>query len=196
MIQDPARFALAICKLDEANAQDPNRVIVDGQERPKELLYSEHMTAWLARLAPDASEAVRLAARGQHLRRWEIPRADYPEGRRGYLQWRTRLYAFHAECAAGILREAGYDEATVARVGDLLRKHGLRTDPEMQLLEDVICVVFLDHYFSDFARRHPAEKTVEILRKTWSKMSARGREAAGGLDLPAADRLLVERALS
>jgi hypothetical protein len=184
----PDRFASAMRLIDEANARDP--------QHPKEFLYSEQMTAWLERLAPDAPEALRLAARCQHIRRWEIPRTDFPEGRHGYLRWRTRLYGFHAECAAEILRQAGYDEPTVARVGELLRKQGLTTDPEMQLLEDVACLVFLESYFADFARKHDEGKMIEIVRKTWGKMSERARELALGLPLAAEDRALIEKALT
>jgi len=128
--------------------------------------------------------------------RWSIPREDYPKDRAGYLKWRTTLYDFHAEKAAEILRNVGYDDATIARVRSLIRKEKLKADPEMQLLEDVICLVFLENYFAEFAADHDEEKLVRILRRTWAKMSPRGHAAALKLELPERERKLIERALS
>ena len=116
--------------------------------------------------------------------------------RAGYYQWRTRLGAFHAEVAGQILREVGYEDTVISRVQSLLRKERLKQDPETQLLEDVICLVFLEHYFAEFARGHDEAKLLTILRRTWAKMSERGREAALKLEMPAAARTLVENALS
>ena len=178
---DSARFARAIACFDAANGEDPNRESDGGGVRPKELLYAERMTAMLARFAPQASEPLRLAARCQHIRRWKIPRADYPMTRVGYQQWRVRLRDFHAELAGAILRDAGYDDATIARVGSLIRKEALKTDAEAQALEDVVDLVFLESYLADFVAEHPGydeAKFVDILKKTGRKMSARGREAA------------------
>jgi len=191
-----SRFQEAIARFDVANAEDPNRETWQGRESPRELLYAQRMTEWLERLAPDASEALRLAARSQHIRRWTIPRADYPEGRKGYHQWRTTLAGFHAEEAGGILRDVGYGEETVARVQSLLRKEKLRSDPEAQLLEDVICLVFLEHYFLDFSKGHGEEKVIDILRRTWRKMSPRGQKAALEMELPAEASALVQKALA
>ena len=191
---DP-RFAAAIARFDAANARDPNLTIVDGRPQPKELVYARRMTAWLERLEPDAPEPVRLAARSQHLMRWSIPRDAYPMDRPGYLKWRTTLYDFHAEKAGEILRDVGYDDATIARVQSLVRKQGIKTDPQMQLLEDVICLVFLENYFAEFAADRDEEKLIRILRRTWAKMSPRGHEAALGLPLGARERSLIERAL-
>jgi hypothetical protein len=184
-----ARLERAIARFDAANAADPNREAVgDGIERPKELVYAERMTAMLARYAPEAPEVVRLAARCQHIERWKIPRADYPMDRIGYLQWRKRLNKFHGEVAGGILREVGYDEATIARVARLLMKEGLKSDADAQILEDVVDLVFLEHYLADFVAKHgqyDAAKFTDILAKTAKKMSARGREAALALiELP------------
>lgn len=181
---DAARFDRSIARFDAANAADPNLEGVDGRERPKELVYAERMTEMLARFAPDAPEVVRLAARCQHIQRWKIPRDAYPMDRIGYLQWRKRLNKFHGEIAGGILREAGYDEATVARVARLLMKEGLKSDAEAQTLEDVVDLVFLEHYLADFVSKHgqyDAAKFTDILAKTAKKMSARGREAAVAL---------------
>ena len=193
---DAARFRAALARFDAANAEDPNREEVAGAQQPRELVYAQRMTETLARFALDASEAVRLAARCQHIRRWTAPRDTYPDGRDGYRRWRTDLARFHADTAGAILREVGYGDDTVARVGALLRKERLKADPEVQLLEDVACLVFMEHYLPAFARQHDAEKLAGILRKTWRKMSARGQAAALKLDLEPGLRELVARAVS
>jgi hypothetical protein len=197
MTTDPARFARAIDRIDAANAQDPNRALFDGREYPAELLYSMRLTEWLGRLVPDASEALRLAVRCQHLRRWAIPRSQYPATRAGYLQWRSMLARFHADEAGAILRDVGYDDATVGRVQSLVRKERFKADAEAQALEDAACLVFLEIEYVDFARRHDDEKVVQILAKTWKKMSDRGRQAVVQLapSLPERERGLVERAV-
>jgi hypothetical protein len=196
MIVDHERFARAVDGFDAANGEDPNGEPVDGVLRPKELLYAERMTAMLARFAPDASEVVRLAARCQHIQRWKIPRADYPLTRVGYHQWRLRLRDFHADLAATILREAGYDDATIARVRSLIRKEALKTDPEAQALEDVVDLTFLESYLADFVAKHVGydeAKFVDILKKTAKKMSPRGRAAVLTLISPPAALLPVIR---
>jgi len=178
---DAGRFARAIAGFDAANAADPRRETIGGVDRPKELVYAERMSAMLERFAPDAPEVVRLAARCQHIQRWQVPRAEFPMDRIGYLQWRKRLNKLHGTIAGQILRDAGYDEATVARVARLLMKEGLKSDAEAQLLEDVVDLVFLEHYLAEFVAHHgqyDAEKFADILAKTAKKMSARGREAA------------------
>jgi len=177
------RFAQAIARFDAVNAEDPRRDRVEGELHPRELLYARRMSEALERFEPEASEALRLAARAQHIQRWILPRAEYPEGRAGYKRWRTRLMGHHAEVAGGILREVGYGEELVDRVASLLRKQGLKRDPEVQTLEDVVCLVFLEHYFDAFALEHEDGKLVEILGKTWMKMSERGRAAALELEL-------------
>lgn len=187
------RFARAMSAIDAANAADPNRIGEGG--RPKELVYAEQMTRCLAELAPDASEALRLAVRAQHIRRWEIPRDRYPMDRIGYLKWRTDLKNLHAKLAGEILVEAGYDDVTVGRVQSLVRKERLKQDAESQALEDVACLVFLENYFAEFARQHDPEKVVDIVRKTWKKMSPNGRAAALNLAMPDAAAALVHRAL-
>ncbi len=190
------RFRRAVERFDAANGEDPNRELADGVEQPKELVYARRMTARLDRFRPDAPEAVRLAARCQHIRRWTIPRTDYPAGREGYRRWRTELARFHADTAAAILHDVGYGDEVVARVGSLLRKERLKADPDVQLLEDVICLVFVEHYLAGFAPKHDEETLAGVLRKTWRKMSEDGRRAALALDLPAALRSLVERAVA
>ncbi len=175
------RFDAAIAQFDAANAEDPNREAVDGRVRPKELVYADRMTAMLARIDPHASEALRLAARCQHIERWKIPRTDYPMTRAGYQQWRTRLRDFHADRSGAILREAGYDEATIGRVRALIRKEALKTDAQAQALEDVVALVFLESYLEDFVAKHAGydeAKFIDILRKTSRKMSEQGRAAA------------------
>lgn len=200
MIADRQRFERALARFDTANAEDPNRESADGRERPKESLYAERMTAMLERFAPDASEVLRLAARCQHIQRWKIPRAEYPMDRIGYLQWRKRLNKLHAQLAGDILRDVGYDEATVARVGSLLKKETLKSDPEVQALEDVVDLVFLESYLAGFVAAHGQydnAKFLDILRKTAKKMSARGRDAALTLiDVPAALLPAVRTAMS
>jgi len=181
------RFTRAIARFDAANAEDPNVETVDGRPRPKELLYAERLTAMLGRYAPEASGTLRLAARCQHIQRWRIPRADYPMTRVGYQQWRVRLRDFHAELSGAILRDVGYDDATIARVGSLIRKEALKTDAEAQTLEDVVDLVFLESYLADFVAGHSGydeAKFVDILKKTGRKMSARGRESALTLIAP------------
>lgn len=193
---DITKFNAAIAKIDEANAADPNRELFEGRDIAKELLYSKRMTQWLARLAPDASEALRLAAYGQHICRWTIARASYPMDRVGYLQWRNDCKRMHAEKLGVILREVGYDDATIGRVQSVVRKERLKHDPETQILEDVICLVFLENYFAEFSQEHDEAKLIDIVRKTWKKMSPQGHEAALKLPLSNQCRLIVEKALA
>ena len=196
MSENPERFEDALRFIDEANSQDPNTEHFEGEDYPKELLYSMRMTKWLEAIDPQASEALRLAVRSQHIRRWEIPRSVYPLDRKGYHQWRIRLYDYHGEKAAEILKKVGYDEETIARVRKMLKKQGLKSNPETQTLEDVACLVFLESYFWDFSRLHDEEKIIGILRKTWAKMSPRGQEAARELSLNAGAEALLNKALT
>ncbi len=196
MSTDPDRFAAAVAAIDAANSLDPNAVPGDdGRPVPSELLYGQRMSRWLDTLYPDAPEPLRLAARAQHLRRWEVPRDTYPMDRAGYHRWRTGLYTFHADAAAAILRDVGYDDETVARVRFLIRKERLKADPDTQALEDTICLVFLENYFAGFAPKHEADKVIVILRRTWAKMSPVGHAAALKLPLSAEAAALVGRAL-
>src|SRR5215470_16063993 len=168
------RFDRAIARFDAANAEDPNHELFGGREHPKALVYAERVTAMLARFAPDASEALRLAARCQHLQRWKIPRGEYPMTRAGYHQWRNRLRDFHADLAGAILADSGYDDATIARVASLIRKEALKTDGEAQALEDVVALVFLESYLAEFVVEHDEydeSKLIDILTKTARKMS-------------------------
>ena len=188
---DPQIFERAIALFDAANAADPNKEIVEGTEKPKELVYGQRMSEMLDRYAPDASEAVKLAVRAQHIERWKVPRGKYPMDRTGYLQWRTGLYKYHAETAGRLMKEAGYDDETIARVQSAVGKKGIKVNPETQLLEDVVDLVFIEHYMLGFASQHPEydeEKWIGIIRKTWQKMSAEAREFAlsGRIKLPEA----------
>jgi hypothetical protein len=193
MLDAGNRYESAIMAFDEANRHDPNRVPDQGTDRPAELVYAERMTRCLESYAPNAPEAVRLAARSQHICRWTIPRLEFPMDRKGYHQWRKRLASFHAEKAGKIMEETGYDSAAIENVQDLLKKNRLGTDPDAQLLEDVICLVFLEFYLDDFSRKHEEEKLVGILGKTWAKMSAQARQQALDIDLSPECRRLVER---
>ena len=188
-MSDP-RLARAIERIDAANREDPT-----GEAET----YGRRMTDWLERLAPDASDALRIAARAQHIRRWQIPRAEYPRTRAGYLKWRSALYDFHADQAEAILRGVGFgdDDDTIPRVRKMLRKKGMRDDSEVQTLEDVACLVFLEHYFAPFVAEndYDDEKLAGIVHKTWRKMSARAHEAALGVDLPERERAIVAMAL-
>lgn len=180
----PDRLAVVFARIDAANAEDPTPVAVDGASRPHALVYGEWMSACLDRLAPEASELLRIAVRAQHLRRFDIPRADYPMDKPGYFAWRNAQKARHAELVGGYMREAGYDAAAIERVGGIVRKERLKRDDEVQTLEDCACLVFLEHEFAPFADGHPDDKVVDIVAKTWPKMSDRGRAAAVEL-LPA-----------
>lgn len=190
------RLASALAAIDAANADDPNTIVVGGVERPKELAHAELMTAWVRRLDPDCSEEQLLAARAHHLRRWTVPRASYPEGRAGYLRWRTALKKQHAEEVGAILRSAGYDEAVAERVGSIIRKQGLGHDDAVQTHEDALCLVFLETQFDELADRLGDDKTIDILRKTAAKMSPQGLAAAQALTFSPAAADLLTRALA
>ena len=180
------RFDAVIAAIDDANARDPRTVDIDGGAVPVELLYGRRMSAALAAMTPDASELLQIAVRGQHIERWTSPRTSYPPGRAGYLKWRSDLKDFHADRLGEIMAAAGYASEEAARVGVLVRKERLRTEPEAQTLEDVACIVFLAHYLDEFLGKTDADdaKLAGILAKTWKKMSAHGHAHAGKLDLP------------
>jgi hypothetical protein len=192
------RLARATAAIDAANAGDPHRILVAGTERPYAVFYGERMSAWLDRLVPDASDALRLAVRGQHVRRFDIPRADYPMDKPGYHAWRNRLKDHHAAIVAAAMVDAGYDEATIARARSIVRKERLKRDPEAQALEDCACLVFLENEFVPFAEKHEDAKIVEIVAKTWVKMSPEGHALALGLVPALPERLqrLVHEAVA
>ncbi|TXF90897.1 DUF4202 domain-containing protein [Neolewinella aurantiaca] len=195
-MKEPSKLSEAFAAIDEANAADPRTTEVDGVLKPYELVYGQRMSATLTSFAPAASPELQLAARAQHLERWAIPRSDYPMDRIGYLTWRNDQKKRHASRAAEILTPLGFSEETIARVQFLLQKKRLKQDPETQQLEDVICLVFLEHYAAGFAAQHPEEKVIDILQKTWSKMSPDGQQAALKLPLAPGVLSLVQKALS
>jgi len=190
------KFKNAIRLFDEANAKDPNSEILEGKAYPKELIYSIRMSDKLNDFNINASEDVKLAARCQHICRWEIPRDTFEMNRNGYLAWRRQLAIFHAEKASEILELVGYDQQTIKNVSFLLQKKQLKRNVETQLLEDVICLVFLEYYFENFSEKYSNEKLMDIIRKTWAKMSDKGHEFALALDLSTHSKELISRALS
>jgi hypothetical protein len=196
-MSDKERFQKAISLIDKANLEDPNKEELDSKQYPKELIYSNRMTSWLDKLDSEASEQLQIAARAQHIERWKIPRDKYPLDRDGYKNWRKELMDFHAVRAGNIMTEAGYDESSISRVKSLIKKERFKTDPESQMLEDVVCLVFLENYFSDFSSEHKddKEKINRIIKKTWNKMSDKGRELALEIELPAEAKSLISRAL-
>lgn len=183
-------------KIDQANKADPNLELVEDIEVPAALLYGTRMSSMLERFAPDASQVVQIAARAQHIKRWAIPRSDYPLGKKGYYDWRQELGRKHAEWTGEILAELGADQELIERVGSLLRKEKLKKDPECQQLEDVICLVFLAHYAEAFAAQHEEAKVIDILQKTWRKMSEAGHQYALSQTYPEGVQALVGKALA
>lgn len=195
------RFEQAVALIDAANAEDPNEASISGEKYPKELLYSHRMSDMLERYAPDADDAVKLAVRAQHIQRWKSPRDAFPMDRKGYHKWRSELYNFHAETAAGLLIQAGYPEEVVERVRKAVGKKETKTNPDTQLVEDVAALVFIEHYMLDFAEKHPEydeEKWIRIILRTWNKMSEPGQKFAlsGALKLPETLVPLIQKAIS
>jgi hypothetical protein len=190
------RFEAALCLFDEQNARDPNIENVDGQLSPRELLYARWLTDWVLRLQPEASEPLRLAARCQHLCRWEIPRSAYPLDKPGYLRWRADLKKFHAEKSGAILRRVGYDEATIQRVQDLNLKKNFPTDPEVCVMEDALCLVFLERQFAELAARSDDDKMINALQKSWKKMTRAAHAEALKLNYGPREKALIEKALA
>ena len=197
MIQDQERFNQAIALFDAANAEDPNQ----DEGQPKELLYGRRMSEMIGRFAPDASEAAQLAVRAQHIRRWKVPRNTYPMDKEGYHAWRTGLYTFQADTAGELMRQVGYDDAMIERVKKAVGKRGIKSNPETQLLEDIADLVFIEHYMLAFAQSKPdydEAKWLEIIRKTWQKMSKNAQAFAlsGKIRLPEPLVPLITKAIS
>lgn len=190
------RFEDALERFGASHHEDPRSIEVDGMQVPWSSYYHARLLHWVLELDGAASIPLRLAAACQHVRRWEVPRSDYDEGRRGYRSWRRDLAQMHAGIAREVLEEVGYDQETIGRVDQLIRKLGLGRDPEVQLFEDAICMVFFENEFVDLASKHDDEKMVDILRRTWAKMSQTGHERARALasDLPERERGLLETA--
>jgi hypothetical protein len=191
-----SRFRRAVSGFDAVSAADPERTrTVDG-DRPRELVQAERLEAWVLKLEPDAGEALRLAARCQHVGRYLVPRSTYPEGRIGYLRWRSDLAKAHAARASETLRSAGYDEDTIERVRSINMKLGIRLNADVQTMEDALCLSFLEHEYAEFSKKHDDRKLIEIIVKTWRKMSPRARELALTLPLSGRPAELVKRALA
>jgi hypothetical protein len=189
------RFQEAIARFAAENAKDPQSELVAGDRVPRELLYSRRLADWVLKLEPNASEPLQLAAHCQHIRRWEIPRSDFPADKVGYHRWRTKLKAFHAGIAGKILRECGYDDAMIARVQELNQKTKFPADSDSRTLEDALCLVFLEFQLDEFAQRTERDKVVNALRKSWGKMTEQGRQAALALSLSEYAGGLVTEAL-
>jgi hypothetical protein len=194
--RDTQKFAAALRRFDEENSRDPNFEIANCVSHPRELLYAQRLTGWVLRLAPEAPEALRLAARCQHLCRWESPRDSYPMTRAGYLKWRADLKKFHAEKSGLILREIGYDEATIRRVQDLNLKKNFPADPETRTLEDALCLVFLEFQLADLAAKSDDDKMINALQKSWGKMTEAARAEALKLNYGEREKTLLHRALN
>jgi len=178
---EQTRFNDTIASFDALNAQDPNLMTVDGKKQPKELIYAQRLSEMLDRYAPEASAVLKLATRAQHIQRWVSPRSDYPMSKPGYMQWRGNLKNHHAEVASKVMQAHGYDADTIQQVASLLKKENLRSNADMQTLEDVIVLAFLEHDLDAFVQKYsdyPEEKFLTILRKSYMKMSEKGKAAA------------------
>jgi hypothetical protein len=189
-------FETALRRFDEENARDPNTDIIDGVAQPRELVYARRLYDWVLKLAPNASQELLLAARSQHICRWMIPRNQYPMDRVGYLKWRNDLKQFHAKKSGEILRELGFPETTIARVQALNLKKDFPRDPETRVLEDALCLVFLEHQFADLAARTAEDKIINAVQKTWKKMTPAAREHALRLPYGPREKALLDRALA
>ena len=201
MSQQQSVFDKSMALIDAANSEDPNRETADGKDWPKELLYSHRMSDMLQRYAPDADEAMRLAIRAQHIQRWKSRRDAYPMDRIGYLQWRKDLYKIQAQTAADLLAQAGYGDDVISRVRQAVAKQRIKENPDTQLLEDVTGLVFIEHYMQAFADKHPEyaeEKWLDIIRKTWKKMSGPAQQFAlsGSIKLPEPLVPLIQKAVA
>ena len=195
MIDNLTRVEATIKAIDMANSEDPNLILHEGKSMAGELLYSQRMTETLFKYNQNPPEALQLAARGQHVKRWTIPRNEYPMDRKGYLQWRTKLKLMHANLVEKIMSDNGYETGIINQVKLLINKNKLKTDPPSQQLEDVVCLVFLKYYFSDFLQKHEEEKIISILQKTWGKMTEKGRSMAMEVEFEGKGKELIEKAL-
>ncbi len=196
-----SKYNRAVELIDSANQQDPNQESDGGKNQPKELLYGHRMADMLERFAPDTDELMKLAIRAQHIQRWKSPRDAYPMDRKGYHQWRTGLYKFHADTASDLLLIAGYSEEDVERARQAIGKKSLKSSSDTQLVEDVAALVFIEYYMTGFVNRHPEydeEKWIDIILRTWKKMSEKGQQFAlsGAVKLPEALVPLITKAIS
>jgi len=192
----PTRFEVALALIDKKNSEDPNFYETNGLRFSKELVYGQRMTQKLLQFEPNASRALQIAARAQHICRWKIDRKEYPMDRVGYLKWREALKKMHADITSDILKEVGYDDDFIERVSLIIRKKFINKNEESQIIEDVICLVFLDYYFEEFATKHADEKVIDILQKTWKKMSEKGHAEALRINFSERCSSLVKKALA
>ncbi|MCP4186553.1 MAG: DUF4202 domain-containing protein [Gammaproteobacteria bacterium] len=201
MPQKLSSYETALSLIDTANNADPNLVSADGRDWPRELLYSERMSDMLQRYKPDADDTMKLAIRAQHIERWKSPRSDYPMDRIGYLKWRKDLYKIQANAAAALLQQAGYNSAEVERARNAVAKKNIKGNPDTQLLEDVTDLCFMEYYLLDFVGKHPdysEEKWIEIIQKTWNKMSGNAHSfvLTGKVKLPESLTVIILKAVS
>lgn len=173
-----SRLQICLEKIDIENKKDPNHEVINGLDEPREFVYSLRMSEWLNKLVAQPDEILQISARGQHILRWTNPRANYPEGRSGYLKWRTELYKFHSQKVGKIMEESGYLKDEVEKVKKILQKKDLKNDSDVQTIEDVACLVFLNYYLDDMIQKTPQEKILDILQKTWNKMSHKAQSLA------------------
>jgi len=189
------KLTQAYALFDQYNRQSPEQIRVGDQDYPAAYYYALALHNWILKLSPEASEALLLASRCQHIGRWEIARNSYPEGRVGYLKWRSDLGKYHAQKAAEILRSIAYDDASIQRVKDIVQKKRLKTDPEVQVMEDALCLVFLENQFLALIEKHPEEKIIDIVRKTWAKMSEKGQDFALTISYSTQEADMLKKAL-
>lgn len=200
-MSNQAMYDKTVALIDAANSEDPNKDSdTSGKEWPKELLYSHRMAEMLERYTPDADDVMKIAIRAQHIQRWKSPRSDYPMDRTGYLKWRTDLYKFHADTTGELMAQAGYDEASIERMKKAVGKKSIKSNPDTQLLEDVVDLVFIEHYMLAFASKHPEydeAKWIDIIKKTWNKMSEKAQQyaLAGNIQLPEPLIPLIQKAV-
>ncbi len=195
------KYEKAVELIDAANKEDPNQEMDGDKSQPKEFLYGRRMSDMLERFAPETDDIMKLAIRAQHIQRWKSPRDAYPMDRKGYHQWRTSLYEFHAQTAGELLLEAGYSEEEVERAKQAIGKKALKTNKDTQLVEDIAALVFIEHYMTDFVNKHPEydeQKWIDIILRTWKKMSEEGQKFAlsGAIKLPEPLVPLITKAIS
>ncbi|HET9277680.1 MAG TPA: DUF4202 domain-containing protein [Flavitalea sp.] len=191
-----SKLSTAFRLFDDYNRQDPNTLVWDGREFPTEYFYAQQLYNWVTKLTETASETLLLASRCQHIGRWKIPRDQYPRGKAGYLRWRTDLAKFHASEAEQLLNDAGYNDAEIARVQRILLKQNLKIDEDVQVMEDALCLVFLEFQFEAFIQKHDDDKLIRIVQKSWKKMSEKGRNVALLLNYSPRAKLLLDKALN
>lgn len=191
-----SRLANTLMAIDRINSQDPNKTLVEGESFANELLYGQYMTACLQSYWPEAHEVLQIAVRAQHIKRWQLKRNEFPEGKAGYLTWRKEQGKFHASLTQALMQENNYSKEESEQAAQILRKEKLKSNPDTQTLEDVACLVFLQHYFDDFAAKHSEEKIIRIVQLTWRKMSDKAHDIALSLTLPEHLAALVGKALA